>query len=795
MNRFVQTIACLLVFAVFGLFDYSQAHAASGNIKASIEVGYSGKIKQNKGFPVKITLDNKGGDFKGDLLIQYSPGYAAGGYKVAHVELPKGSTKTLLLSSPGISEEYFYQQYPPPIIRLYKGDWKNNDEVELVGLNALKPKIIAVEVPTVGVLSSNTDRLKALKLAKVKEIPAEVIQLTKDMIPDDQEGLGMIDYLVVDDFPISSLDDKQQAALSEWLQGGGVLIAGASAKGSQSWGQLEAELPFPYEKDASANDLSFLKTKKYGIPEISGLPIMTGAPKSDAIVLTSSEAGPLLASRAAGKGEVWQTAFSLGDEPLSSWNGYSKWLGTLLEGTKLSKAGFSYESDFDRMYGSLGSYNELFPSSFFSITKVILVFAAYLIILIPVLYFILRKLDKREHSWWLIPVISIIMSAGIFAFGAKDRLGKPELSQMGTLEVNNNGYVSGGYSGSILSNTGGSYTLSVPHKEVEAVPANSRTDIPGSGSSMAVTEKTLKTIDTHFSNVEFWSTRSVLGKVNKGQIGQFSINLSYKKDSINGEIKNGLPYDFEKVYLWSGFTVQELGPLKKGGVLKVNENMKIKFLTGPIGNGGSGNIGTSPSSLEKVKLEGLKEMVTSESDQMGTRMEKPIIFGITKDRVVDGSVKNKKTTVNNMFLIYQEFDIKGDISGPFTVKDENMVIRIVSKEGEEVPPPDMHGNVFFGDGQYIATFAMPKQVNAAKSRIASIRVGSMNTQSCTYAIYNWKTKAYEPLEEKGSVTLDKQAEKYISKEGHINIMLDKSDSGYEDNPSFLKLTVKGEAGQ
>ena len=51
----------------------------------------------------------------------------------------------------------------------------------------------------------------------------------------------------------------------------------------------------------------------------------------------------------------------------------------------------------------------------------LVMFIIYMIVVAPVLYLVLRRVDKREWSWWLIPLISIICGAAIFFFGAENK--------------------------------------------------------------------------------------------------------------------------------------------------------------------------------------------------------------------------------------------------------------------------------------------------------------------------------------------------------------------------------------
>uniref|UniRef100_UPI0020C0B006 hypothetical protein n=1 Tax=Lysinibacillus sp. D4A3_S15 TaxID=2941227 RepID=UPI0020C0B006 len=71
------------------------------------------------------------------------------------------------------------------------------------------------------------------------------------------------------------------------------------------------------------------------------------------------------------------------------------------------------QSPLDQISYELRNINELFPSFEVSVSYMLIVIILYIIIIGPVLYFVPKKIDKREHAWWIIPVFSIVLSIGL----------------------------------------------------------------------------------------------------------------------------------------------------------------------------------------------------------------------------------------------------------------------------------------------------------------------------------------------------------------------------------------------
>src|SRR5690606_10211803 len=104
----------------------------------------------------------------------------------------------------------------------------------------------------------------------------------------------------------------------------------------------------------------------------------------------------------------------------------------------------------------MGRINELYPSFQVSTTGLIVVTVVYILLIGPILYLVLRRLDKREHSWWLIPLVSILLTLSIFIVGAKDRIMQSQINQSAFYRVDGN-TLSGYYVQSLLTNRGGDF--------------------------------------------------------------------------------------------------------------------------------------------------------------------------------------------------------------------------------------------------------------------------------------------------------------------------------------------------
>ena len=98
-QRFVVFILVVLVFIFM-----QDITLAKTNIKITVEEGIDGKVKEGRGFPIKVTVENKGEDFKGDILFDYAPSYQTGGARAIAIDVPASSERTYTFSILGFND-------------------------------------------------------------------------------------------------------------------------------------------------------------------------------------------------------------------------------------------------------------------------------------------------------------------------------------------------------------------------------------------------------------------------------------------------------------------------------------------------------------------------------------------------------------------------------------------------------------------------------------------------------------------------------------------------------------------
>lgn len=782
--------ALFFILLFISLIAQPVTAAKSSGIKMSIETGIDSKIMSGQGFPLSITVENSGEDFSGDLLINFYPSYNSSGSKAVRIELPKGDKKTYSVSIPGYSEDQPYNNQNFQSIHLYEGDWQDDEEVDYKGPKNLKPKFIDMMKNTVAVLSEDPDRLKELKALSVGN-QFEVLTMTETDVPENAAGLDMLDYIVMDEFSVSTLSNKQQEAIKEWIVRGGTLIAGAAPDASQSYGILYEVLPMEMKSEGVLNS-AYFKTNPEVKTDFENVPVFTGPLVKNAKVVGKLNALPVVVQKEFGSGQILQTAFSLGDEPISAWKGYGDWFqATLLDNNPKKMNQFNGSPNpFENLYYEFAESNEYFKSVQFSLGQLALFLIIYLLILVPILYFVLKKWDKREHAWWVIPVIAFFSSTLIFSVGARDRLASAKINQMGVFRAEG-GQLEGIQAVSLLSNTGGNYQMSFSDGAFNGVPGSMQPSMEAQ--HYAVLEEDRNGQMVTFPGVEYWSTRTQFGPAAKTDAGEFVSDLKFENKKLTGSIKNEFPYDFEEIYIWSGSKKVKLGSLKKGETIKVDKALGMDYLTSPDGYLNHNYYGSPQQDLMKMKKERLENRVSELLANNQHSENIPVIYGYTKDSVLKINLKERKKSENNVFLIFQPVTVKENLKGPFILKNDVLKMQLEVLTGGIMEEMNLAKNeAMIDDGEYEWIAHVPALFMNDKVKLSEVAI-SIKGKYITYSLFDYSTSTYTPLDEtkKSYQFTGEDLGKYVSKEGEIKIKLLKAAKG-DPHVYLPAITVKGE---
>ncbi len=780
---FKRIIPIIFLFSFFISFLHIDSASAAPKLDVSAEAGINNKVKFFTPLPLKLTITNNGSAFSGDLVIDAAESYSVGSGLVYPLDIAEGETKTIQLYLNGLSDDYMYSgNQQPNLFYFYEGGIEKGNPVKYTGTKAVRPQFHDQEATFIYTLTENSDRLAAFqRLRQFSTYNVEVFhakQLKNFELPSDSKGLAMADVITVDEVSLADFTEKQQEAIYDWVENGGTLLIGASDQVEASAGIFKDHLPLTLSNErigVSKDSLATLSNK--GIfPE--DIEVYQAKENEGSTRLLADGDTVLASSLSLGSGRVVQTTFSLGDQPLAGMDGYAKLMAQMLNLQNQNQ-----NNSFGMYYGGINNYlpsevggvNELFPSFEVSTTLLVTTIIIYILLIGPILYFVLKRMDKREQAWWIIPILSIALSLGMFIFGAKDRLMQSQIQQSAFYKVEGDN-LTGHYVESLLTNRGGDFTFTTDEKTTAVASRNSY--FYGGSTEGVLHEKSYvkehangSTI--YLKNLNYWSVQSIVGQTKIENAGNMDIKLTLKDGKVEGSITNHFPFKLNDVAIWSGTKEIELGDIEANGTLEVSKEVKNSVLLSPSISNYNYQY-TQPQSkddLMPVRLERLKygagELIQGE--------KLPTIIAWTEESLVgielDGNAK-----VSPVSLIAQSFEPAVELTGAFTLDKESLEknLQPTSGSGYMELMNDATNEWYLDKGDYDYMVWAPDEL-LANTNWAEISISNKSSDRTSLSIWNWTTSSYEEIQEK-SASYTTNLDQYISAEGQLKILVNVIDN-------------------
>ncbi|MBN1977059.1 MAG: hypothetical protein JW918_06625 [Anaerolineae bacterium] len=421
----------------------------------SASVGFDGYCRADSWCPVYVVLSNEGADLEGELRASLEDVDGSSVY-VKPIALPAHSRKAFFFTFP------FYDLVSHPH----------------VGIKFMAGKKTLVSKTVAAVLVEENERLYGFVSSAPSEFnflgtvspvggKARSAQLDLASLPPDPLAWEGLNALVLNDVDTTALRDEQRQALERWVAHGGHLIVGGGAGSAGTVAGLPDLLPVSIGGTRSVDDL-------WGLGEFMGAPVAPGpyaiveATLRDGEALVEQEGAILVARRAYGGGGVTFLAFDAGVNPFVDWDD-----NVLLWRWLLEEAEGSHRLGIRNGYQAHEAVNTIPGVQSPSILYILGFLLVYTIVIGPVNYLILRKLDRRELAWVTIPLLILAFSACAYVTGFQVRGFKPIVHRLSVVSVPQGSQV-GRVSQvvGLFSPQRTNYDVRLPGAEVRSLPAS-----------------------------------------------------------------------------------------------------------------------------------------------------------------------------------------------------------------------------------------------------------------------------------------------------------------------------------
>jgi hypothetical protein len=654
--------------------------AAAGGPTMDARALLQGHTRVGSWLAIEVHLQNDGAPIVGELRLQ---GGAQGGTRFS---LP------IELASPADKKFIIYAQ-PPSFgqqleVQLVSGDqtvaskkvaFTVHDATQLiVGVVAARPQGIVGQLQ----LPANQNGLAPV-----------TVPLTAADLPDRIEAWSALDRLVWQDVDSNTLTSDQIGALRGWLAlGGRLIIVGGTAGPSVLSGFPDAILPYrpSTTDDVAAASLTSLLG---GAPVTAAdVPALAGSLDHGRALVTSGD-HVVAADAPYGSGSVSLIGF----DPTVGWMADSKSTGQLWRGLIPPRTSVATSMSDDSQI--LGAVQQFPAVALPPIGGLLLLLLGYIVLIGPINYLVLRRLDRREWAWITMPILIALFAVGAYGFGSALRgsdiivnevaivRGAPDATE-GSAQV---------YFG-IFSPTRGTYQLALPGGALVSAPIIG--DLFGGqvGALDVVQGATARVRDL---SVGFGSLRTVRAET-PVEVPKLHADLQLVDGNLTGTIRNDSDVVLEAPAVVLGGSVVVLDDLAPGAQAAVSlkltsfangQSLSDKVI-GPNFYTGSGNE-TQRRGVTRHQI--IDQLTYDPSFGMMANLpdDGPVVLAWGHHSVVDVEVAGQRPTnsANVLFYIPVSMSIRGATAFGFDLMRTTVLVSDGMIMGQKDP-----NSIYIGQG-------------------------------------------------------------------------------------------------
>lgn len=740
-------IAILSIFILSLVIPNLKVNASKNNSKYDLTISYGidGKYKAQKYMPVTVQINNLEQDFNGEVEVRVTSD-SNGGYDAycKEVSASKGenisvtipvkflegnNTGTVCIIENG---KVLYEE------KLLISSGRISDGNAFTGLLSDDPTALGYlgNITYFDSNYSNTGKMNC-------------VNLTEDMLDENGLNIDGLDVIIINNYNMANLSDNQYNSLNNWVNSGGTLLIGAGGNESKTINNINK---------------SFLNITSNGTSEQN---VKTGSESlnlilsqitlEDSVVTVNSNENELVYSLDRGAGKILITAFDLGLEPFISSNDAVIMLQDMLKGT------------FDKIYE--GNYQGGYYSASYEVSNLLgnipvdntvstltlgIVLGVYAILVGIVIYLILKKMEKRDLIWGLIPITAIVFTVMIYFLGSKTKIKDVIVNSTNIISVDEDGRGQiNSYIGIASKNKG-----NIKIEKEEDLKMQYMSDDYYYYGDTDYNAKTLRVKTTYTNdNSYFTVANNNVAEVNKFKISGKEIvmpkvenTLSIKDGKLEGTIKNNLDSDIKKLVIVSGKTVWDLGQVNKG------EEISIADLDN---NASSGLLGYANSLSNEYYESRWNDQIDSKDPKFKNIQRYVSLFNLLEyegyleattkiiaitDLPVDYNLDLESKSISNYNLtaVIQEANIdfkdeSGNISFP-----EGYFSYTVSELDNRVDY-DYYDGYIYGEGEIVLDYKIDDNVDVKEITI-NVYTDQWSYQyglNGEYYIYNYNTNEYE----------------------------------------------------
>jgi len=745
--RIFRLLLLLMCILLAGLIPSVAAAGEAPSMK--VRAAYDGTFKYGEWLPMMVEIENPGGDLETELRVAV----ANQNYSVVFavpVSLPAGAHKLVPLYA--LPNNYSHQLE----VRLVSKDGET-----LLASEKVKVSPQANITFLVGILANAGQRgaislLNGIELISTQTRPIELTDLTVGDLPERPEGLDSLDMLVLNDVDTSQLSQEQATALQSWVRKGGRLVIGGGAgTGRTLAGLPEALQPVRLEGALELETSALGGLAEFagaGRPDMSGKFLVARVAPQEARILAGDQAQPLVIERSLNRGTIDFVALDLATAPFEGWSGTMGFWQKLVEPGAAYPEGMPVDMSLRQMrsgsfYGALTNIPTLDLPSLGALSALLL---AYIVLVGPVNYLVLRRMHRLHLAWVTIPLLTLLFAGGAFGIGYALRGTDLILNKIAIVETQPEGPAQVTTYIGLFSPRRQSYQIEVRGAGLIS-PGEQYYNVGTAQPEMVFVQGEPSLV--RGLAVNQWSMQSFQSEGTWDGFGTLSGDLRLKGDILTGTVRNDTPYPLKEVVIAINRRFQKLGNLAPGqeaqvdlGLAELNRdwngmNLSYKLYMDPPSKSQMTREEMMKTSVIDNVIEGGPWAATNTASGQGRRLRSAVVFGWTDQAPPEVGVRGQLASQVATALAYTLLPLQLPEQGRLDITPGLLTGRLV-ETSNGMGTCSMPGitSVYMDNTQATFEFTLPQELSQVQVDALKLAISRDNFQARLkeLALYDWQ---------------------------------------------------------
>lgn len=786
MSKFKLAKVLIIFIATFMMINLMPTISRADEndlIKMNVSYGIQGSFKGSISIPINVEVENNGDDIKGEIEVRV-PTNAPNTYDAFVEEVNLASKEKRKVSIP--------INLPEGVLRI-SVLFKQEENILKENTVILGTGRVNENDMFMGIITDDFNGLtiRYLDFTDLNSKGSGVIgktasvSLDLDSLKKNTRDISTLDAIIINNYNMSNLQNEQYENLLTWVNNGGILVIGTGENAPKTVGSINKE---------------FIDCDYNGTKNINDYTIANLAIKDASIALKDGE-NPLIYCLNKGKGKIYFSTFDLGNKNIAAKDGVMQYWRESLGKDFLDKSNFSRHGNYvpyqiEELSSNIPNGQE------FKIGTIIIIFIVYALLAGIIIYFVMKKLNKREWLWGVIPAVAIFFSIFLYIIGSSTRINDVVLNQVNIIMVDKDGTGSTlGYLG-ISSKYKNDLVVQEPKGSNLQYYTNNNYYDDLNQSKNNLTKLSSKIVYRENNSYYEFKNLPALGMKkfgiygHKEMIPKIEADLNYNSQKLVGSINNTLSYDIKKVLVVSSNNVWDLGEIKSGENLNVDGNSNFAFGLAEYAN-----------SLEENYYQNYVR--SDNKEEVKERYKDVFRIRSLISSIGETNIANKSTylvVITDMPIDYGfDFGTKSVSKYDTTAIVQDININFVDNEGNlnyplgyfkgEVSQAESNihmepsRNEIYGNGDLILDYSIDKEINILDLKVGYIDNRNSSKLKGSVYVYNYEKNDYEKINYTVKGESLKNLNQYI-KDGKITVKLHGSD---EEGIGIPQISVKGRA--